>query len=155
MYITQIYYSLEESNISSAGANVFFDTLIKCKANTKSMSLRGNCLDDDCMETIGRFIKMSNFLEVLDLRTNVITDKGIKLISPFLIGNQTLKSFLIGGNKNITNESIPHLIKITMSTNITELYAGVSALSKLNLVIPFLVENRLKNQCNVIEYSNK
>lgn len=132
-----------------------FDALIKCETKTESISLRGNRLDDDCMEKIGHFIRMANSVEDLDLRTNVITDRGIKLISQYIVGNQILKSFLVGGNKDITNVSVPYFIDMTKSTNIIDVYTSLASITKMHNVIPYLAENNLRNGCCGITYVNK
>ena len=64
------------------------------------------------MESLGEFIQSSKTIEIIDIGDNKITDKGIEILLPYLIGNITIKYLGISFNKGITDKSIPLLNEI-------------------------------------------
>ena len=71
-----------------------------------------NELDDDCMKSLGEFIKNNQTIKNMNIGINKITDNGIEILLPYLIGNITIKRIDISLNKGITDESVPLLIEI-------------------------------------------
>ena len=70
------------------------------------------------MESLGKFIQNSQTIEQIDIGDNIITDKGIEILLPYLIGNITIKYLNISYNKGITDKSVPLLIDIIQKSNI-------------------------------------
>jgi len=81
-------------------------------------NLNFNELNDDCMESLGEFIQYSQIIKNIDIGNNKITDKGIEISLPYLIGNITIKKIDISFNKGITDKSIPLLKEIIHKSNI-------------------------------------
>lgn len=68
-------------------------------------------MGDECLESIGEFIKNSKTIEVMNIGGNKITDKGIEILSNYLEGNKILKKLCLAGNEGITDKSVPLSIK--------------------------------------------
>jgi len=89
--------------------------------------LSGNELDDNCIESFGIFIQNNQTIEYINIGVNKITDKGIEILLPYLIGNTTIKNLGISRNKGITDKSVPLLKEIIQKSNIE--YINISGTS--------------------------
>jgi len=89
--------------------------------------LNQNNLDDNCIESLGEFIQNSQTIKNIYIGDSKITDKGIELLLPYLIGNITIKKINICGNKGITDKSVPLLKEIIQKSNIE--YINISGTS--------------------------
>ena len=74
--------------------------------------MNNNEFDDNCMKSLGEFIQNSQIIEDIDIGDNKITDKGIEILLPYLIGNIVIKFFDVSYNIGITNKSVPLLNEI-------------------------------------------
>lgn len=120
-------YSFDWNNITSKGASILFDTFKFCKSSLNKLVLSWNQLDDDCMKPLGEYIQSNPKLERLWIGSNNISDKGLDVLSTYLIGNMSLKYLNILVNKGITNKSAPWLTKIIMNSAITDIdFQGTS-----------------------------
>lgn len=113
--------SLSDNNMHSKGASLLFKTLSNCKSSISVLNLSSNGLDDECMKDLGELILDSTTLEYLRLDYTKITDKGIEILSSYLIGNTTLKRLGVSGNSEITRESVPYIHQIIKSSCLVEL----------------------------------
>lgn len=95
-----------------------FETLKEMKSKLIYLFLNSNLLDDECMNMLGEFIEYSETIEEIAISSNKITDKGIEILSEYLIGNISLKTLYISGNEEITDKSLPYLIDIVKKTSI-------------------------------------
>ena len=146
--------SLSWNKITSKGASLLLNALKAYKPNITKVYLSYNELDDDCMKSLGEFIQNNQTINNIYI-DNKITDKGIEILLPYLIGNITIKKFNIYGNKGITDKSIPLLIEIIHKSNIEVIYIiGTSITKEYILVVP-LLGNKLKNGSDTIDMGGK
>jgi len=68
------------------------------------------------MTSLGELLYDNHIIESVLIGGNRITDKGIELLLPFLVGNTTLRQLDISSNKGITQKSIPALFEIAMKS---------------------------------------
>lgn len=97
---------------------MLFDVLKASNSQVVQAVLSENQLDDECMISLGEFLKCSNHLKELKIDVNRITDKGIELLSSFLTGNSSLKFLGLTHNPGITDKSIPFLNKMIESSRL-------------------------------------
>lgn len=148
-------YSLWANMITSKGAIIFFNSLKMMHSTIAKIDLAANQLDDACLVPLGEYIKQSNSLESIWIRDNRITDVGIELISPYIIGNTTLKHFGIQENKHITDKSIPLLQAIIQNSHLENIYTNDTSISKRNALVLPLATSILKNKKDRIEFGQK
>ncbi len=98
---------------------MLIDTLRECNSVISVLDLSINEIDDECMKQLGEYIQDNEHLERLEIGSKV-TDKGIEMLSEYLIGNTTLKELNLS-NKGITDVSVPYLIDIAKKSCITEI----------------------------------
>lgn len=84
------------------------------------------------MQSLGEFIENNKYLEKLYLGYNLITDKGIEVLSEYLIGNTTLKILAVLGNKLITDASQPYVVQIAKTSCITAIDVSLTSISDRN-----------------------
>ena len=89
-----------------------FDTLRECNSVVSYLYLSHNQIDDECMKQLGEYLQDKEHIEILELGDTKITDKGVEILSEYLIGNITLKELLLHGNKGITDASVPYLVEM-------------------------------------------
>ena len=111
---------------------MLFETLKEMKSKLIYLYLSGNLLDDECMKTLGEFIKYSETFESIGISNNNITDKGIEILSEYLIGYITLYELDFSYNEGITDKSLPYLIDIAKKTSITSMNLFSTSVSKEN-----------------------
>jgi len=114
-----------------------------------------NELDDDCIESLGQFIKNSQTIKIINIGKNKITDNGIEILHPYLIGNISFRCLSIHNNKGITDKSIPFLKEIIYKSNIKDLYIGSTSVTNENIFVIPLIENKLKNGSDKIDMNGK
>lgn len=84
--------------------------------NIIKINLNSNQINDNCMTSLGELLYDNHIIESVLIGGNRITDKGIELLLPFLVGNTTLRQLDISSNKGITQKSIPALFEIAMKS---------------------------------------
>lgn len=139
-----IVYRLDRNQLSSSGASMLFDTLKVHKSTIETLWIQHNKLDDDCMKSLGEYMKVNKSIGYVRIGYNDVSDKGIDILSPYLIGNTNIKYFGLGGNKRMTDKSFETLSKIIKSSNIEGMNIKKSHLSKKNALIVLLMHNRLR-----------
>lgn len=103
------------------------------KINVTRINFHGNMLDDTAMENLAAYIENNDCITHLDISMNNITDKGIEILSHSIIGHPTLKTLIIGFNGDITDASVPNILKMINESSITDLYVGEDFISEENL----------------------
>ncbi len=98
-----------------------FGTLRECNSVVSWLNLSYNEIDDECMKQLGEYVQDNEHLEILDISNNNITDKGIEIISEYLIGNTIINDLYLHGNEGITDVSAPYLIDIAKKSCITKI----------------------------------
>lgn len=137
--------SFAGNNITSKGASLLFNTLRESKLNVRTVNLYRNQLDDDCMKSLGFYVKENNNVEGVFIGENNITDKGIGAFSSSIIGNVTLKKFGISSNDEITNRSVPVLINLIEKSSIESICTYGTSISQSNIFAVALSMNIFKN----------
>lgn len=105
------------------------ETLKGCGSIVSNLNLRETQLDDECMKYLGDYIQNNEYLEILQIWANKITDQGVEVLSEYLIGNRSLKVLLMGGCVAITDASNHCFIDIAKGSCIIKidlLYTSVS-----------------------------
>jgi len=143
------------NNLGIKGASMLFNTLIESKSEIKTLSLYDNKLDDKCMESMGKFIKNSQTIESIGICYNRITDKGIKTLHPYLIGNRILKRFDISQNEGITDKSIPLLNEIIQKSSIENINIEETSIINQNIFVILLIKNILINGSDIMDIYRK
>lgn len=115
------FYSLSCNEITSKGAITLFDTLKCLKLPIKFIDLSNNMVEDEAMNSIGEFIQSSECIEEVHLRDTKITNKGIEILSQYIIGTMILKKLDVSENKYITEDAIEFLVDIAKSSYVTEI----------------------------------
>lgn len=122
-------HSLESNNIASEGASVLFGTLKECNSIMSNLNFLWNQLDDECMKQLGEYIQDNKYVEILRLGGNDIADKGVKILSEYLIGNFTLKELDLSFNRELTDASAPYLIEMINKSSIVNMGLGNTSIS--------------------------
>jgi len=123
------------------------NTLNEFKLNLTIINLSQNNLDDDCMESLGELVQNNQFIENFDIGSNKITDKGIEMLFPYLIGNTMLKFLSISNNIGITDKSVPLLKEIIQKSNITSIeiygtYITYKCKNEINQILLMPIDQR-------------
>lgn len=110
--------------------SLLFDTLRESRSIVRKLSIAGNHnLDDECIRRLGEYIQDNEYLHDLLHVSNHLTDRGVEILSDFLIGNTTLISLTLGG-KGITDASVVHLLEIAQKTCIMDIIIWETAISE-------------------------
>ncbi len=97
---------------------MLFEILKENESMVQILWLNHNQLDDECMQTLGDYIKQNNSIEDVHIGDNYITDKGISMLSSYLDEDATFKRISLYGNMGITDKSTPKLIKMIEASKI-------------------------------------
>ena len=125
---------------------MLFDTLRTTNSSIKGILLSGNeQINDECMKSVGEYVKSNKSIEVILLARTKISDAGIEILAPYLDGNTTFEWLYLKDNNGITDKSIPLFLKIIESSHIQSIdILGTSISQKKVFVIP-LASNTVKN----------
>lgn len=105
------------------------------------MTLNRNQIDDMCMKSLGEYIQASPYIMCLYLANNKITDKGIEILAEHLIGNTIMQELNLSENKDITNASIPHLLKAIESSCFKDINIDATHADKKPVEILLMMKN--------------
>lgn len=134
--------SLSNNQISSRSSYQLFRTLSICPGIT-TIDLKGNLFDDGVMEMIGKFLHSNYTVEYVDIGSR-ITDDGVRIIAPYLHGNDRIKYLNFSFNRGITNNAIIYLNDIASNSVIENIFVYETSITLRNaLAIPLAV-NKLK-----------
>lgn len=132
----------------------------KNKTKIQSINLDQNNLNDSCMKSLGELIQSSSFLQSVSIGNSYfefvkISDDGIETITPYLIGNTSLKYFNLDYNEMITDKSVPLFVKMIESSHIEELSLQATKVTLANQFILPLVSNALKYRAKSMNLRRK
>lgn len=130
------------------------NTLRKCNSAVSYLGCSNNQLDDECMKSLGDFVKNNQHLERLNVGYNKISDKGIEIISEQLIGNMVLKILYLNWNKRITDASNQCLIKMIQSSHVQHIDIQHTSITQKNLIAVPLTHNAMKYGSNALRLSD-
>jgi len=145
---------LNHNKITSKGASLLFDLLRKQKSTIKKISLCGNSLDNECIKSLGEYIRNNVSIEHIDIEKNSISDNGIKVLTPYLIENTNLHTLKLSWNDKITDKSINFLNKIIKNSCVDEITIKGTNITDKNAFLFLLAKNGFKNKKSVIDVSN-
>ncbi len=134
---------------------MLFDTLRECNSVVSELYLSHNKIDDECMKSLGEYIKYNKSIEEISLGGNKISDTGIKILAPHLDGNTTFKQLNLYGNKGITDKSIPFLLKMIESSHIENIDIRDTPITQMNLISVSLACNTFKYGSTKLDLSYK
>lgn len=141
--------------MTSKGAVLLFDTLRQSNSVVSKLSVSHNQLDDEFMKSLGEYIQNNKSIEEIWLQNNKISDSGIEMLVPYFEGNNTLKRISIDGNVEITNNSIPFLVKMIKSSHVEDIGFAFTSITQSNRILVALAHNIIKNGSPVFSLSNK
>ncbi len=121
--------SLNYNDITSIGASTLFDALRESHSSIKRIHLYQNQLDDQCMVYLGEYLHQNDNIERVGMGKCKITDKGVEILYPYLVGNKTLHELHFFGNIGITDNSYPYLEKIIKKSAITSMDIDSTSIS--------------------------
>lgn len=96
------------------------------------------------MSSLGEYIQENDYISKIGIGHNQISDKGIEIISKYLVGNTQISKLDISGNKNITNHSIPFLMEMIKNSAIKLIDFRQTSINNKNELMTVLCLNRLK-----------
>lgn len=156
LYLMMYHYncSLDGNLLTSKGASLLFKTLKENKSSVANIYLDSNRIDDSCLNDLGEFIQSSESIEriyignaTISMDENIITDKGIEILSESLIGNLTMKEINLKDNKGITDKSLDNLIDMATKSRLHTIYLEGTLLSyksrnEIDSLLQIAVEKR-------------
>lgn len=120
--------------ITSKGAIYLFDTLTKLEAEVSEINLNGNPIDNLCLDSLGNYLADNNSLKWLHIAGNenvgydieanpdgLITDEGLEILAPYLLGNVALETLGLSCHPKITSASIDNLKDLVNKTKIRKI----------------------------------
>lgn len=148
-------YSLGYNKITSKGAIKLFNTLQTVNSTVQQVSLAYNPVDDECMNSVGEFIRNSKSIERIQLGSKLMTDAGIEVLAPYLDGNMTLKHLSLFGNNKITDRSVELLSKIIDSSHLETVDIRETSIKQKNAIIIALACNSIKNKSETLDFTSR
>lgn len=140
-------YRLDGNRITSKGAIMLFDTLRTTNSAITHVSLHANYrVNDQCIFSLGDYIKVNKSIETVNISFTQISDVGIELLVPYLDGNTILKNLNLSGIKKLTDDSIPMLMKMIESSHIEVLEISFSSITRSYIFIAPLACNMIKSK---------
>lgn len=146
--------SLDGNNITSNGASLLLQALRESNSTISFLSLVRNPLDDGFVNQLGEFIRENQYILSIFLDESNITDKGIEILSGYMVGNATLKVISFNLNEGITDKSIPILIKIIETSHIDVILIRGTTISKMNVLVIPLAQSMVKHGSTALAISN-
>ena len=129
---------------------MLFDMLRTAHSSIKDVWLSGNKeINDECMKSVGEYIKYNKSIEGTWLDNTNISDAGIEILTPYLDDNTTFKELYLSDNKGITDKSISLLVKMIESSHIEDIDVSGTSITQDNIgnvCIPLA--------CNIFKYGS-
>ena len=114
---------------------MLFNMLRTTNSSIKEIYLRSyKQINDECMKSLGEYIKSNKYIEGIKLDNNNISDAGIEILVPYLDDNTTFKELSLDGNKGITDKSIPLLLKMIESSHIEDMGIAKTSITQDNSI---------------------
>lgn len=95
-----------------------FNTIKEENLPIELIDLYANNLDDNCMNALGQMLEDNKYISSINIGCHLseddgkITDAGIEILAPYLVGNMSLKSLDLSYSKHITEQSFVHLMDV-------------------------------------------
>ncbi len=132
------------------------DMLRTTNSSIKEIYLSDNeQINDECMKSVGEYIKYNKSIEAIWLGFNTISDAGVEVLVPYLDGNTTFKRLYLSGNQRITDKSIPLLVKMIKSSHIVGMDISGTSITQENIIYISLACNILKHGSTKLDLSGK
>lgn len=127
------FHRLSNCYIPEACTVKIFDTFSHFE-NLKAFGRTYCFFEKKFLERLLTFVEECEHLEELDLSSTEITDSTIEILVQSLAGNTSIRRLHLSENVHITNRSIPALLELAKTTNITDisLYSTSLAQSSIN-----------------------
>ena len=129
---TLIKLDLRANNLSDESIALLMDVLSVEKTNLQWLNLSDNQISVTGASFVAEILETNDQLTHLWLETNRINDRGVEAIATALEkSNQTLKQLFLSGNEDVTDASVPALIRmIKANRSLTQLELIDCGLSK-------------------------
>ena len=120
---TLIKLDLRANNLSDESIVLLMDVLSVERSNLEWLNLSDNRISETGATAVAEMLEINDQLTHLWLETNRINDRGAEAIAVALEkSNRTLEQLSLSGNKYISDESVPALIRmIKASRSMTQL----------------------------------
>jgi len=126
---------ISRNKITSKGISILFKSLFESKnENIKLIHIQQSNLDDSFIVDLGKIIKQNKNIIVIDLSNINISDNGIEILSEYIVGNTSIRSLYLCGNKGITNKSYSEIIYMLETSYIMNMNVDFTEISKTNLI---------------------
>lgn len=129
------------NHLTSKGAVLLFNTFKRLNSTIRKLWLYRNRLDDECISSLGEYIKSNKTIEIMSIGSNLITDKGIELLAPYLEGNLTFKYLSLYGSRIITDKAITSLTRMVESSHIEDIDIRITLVTDENVLTIPLAHN--------------
>ena len=134
-----VHLDLTQNNLSAKSAKRVFKSLM---SNQSVISLRIGNTENDMKNKLGviavpklnSFLRQSQILTFLDLRSTNLTDAGIELLSEGLVDNKTILYLNLSKN-DITCSGMEPFAPILPKTAITELDLSMNPLGNNGVIV--------------------
>ncbi len=128
---------------------MLFDSLRNSHSSVKYINIKFNKIFNEVsIKSLGEFIKQSKSIEQILLSDTLVSDSHIEILTPYLNENTTFKCLDISSNKDITDKSIPLMMKMIETSHIEKIRIyHTSITNQAMLEIP-LALNALKHGAN-------
>lgn len=127
---------MDANKLTSNGASALFAKLRGVNSTIKMVRFDSNNIGDECIHSLGEYLRDNRSIERMSISDNGITDKGVKVLSEYLIGNVNLKELNLDANVGITESSVPYLTEIAKMSTIHSIKldrTSISDQSKIEL----------------------
>lgn len=146
--------SISNNPLTSKGAKILFDGLRDMNSNINILHAYETLINSDCMDAFGKYIQQNKHVQDVIIGSK-IDDNGIETLTPYLDGNNNLKSLSFNWNRSITDKSIPYFIKMIESSTIEYFEARQTQITKAGIFILPTVKNKLRNKSSTIMLNDK
>ncbi len=141
------------NRLSSDGVVILFNALKSFNSSIIDIDLNDNHeSDDECLISIGEYIKSNNYIKTISLNSTQVSDTGIEILAPYLDGNKTLNRLLFWYNGRITDKSVPMLLKMIESSHIEYIGAFMTSITQNSVLAVALAHNRIRYGSNIFNF---
>ncbi len=126
------------------------------KLGIKYLDLSRNFgIDDRCMKSLGEYMKNNKSIEFMIMSNTTISDEGIEILTPYLGGNTTFKSFIIENNEKITDKCVLSLVMMVESSHIQRLDIAGTLITQSRHISTKLVHNVIKYESSELQITHR
>lgn len=108
------------------------ESSLKVFSNINESLVRGldilhTTLDNCCISELSHVLSSDKTMNVLYLMSSPLPPNSLQMLCKALSSNKTIKTFLLSGDDNFTDEDIPHVCKmLSINTTLEQLYLDCS-----------------------------